>query len=78
MSVVRVVRISGWEPPMVMRPTEDSGLAPVFAENMRLAASHCASHREGLHQLVFANELWEAEVLTDSRHSDCSRCCQRW
>lgn len=47
-SVVNVVRISGVLPPMLMRPTEDSGFAWVFAENIRLAASHCASHREGL------------------------------
>ena len=48
MSVVNVVSISGVLPPMLMRPTDDSGFAPVLAENMRLAASHCASHREGL------------------------------
>jgi hypothetical protein len=48
MSVVRVVRISGVLPPMLMRPTDDSGFAPVFAEKMRLTASACASHRDGL------------------------------
>lgn len=47
MSVVRVVRISGVLPPMLMRPTDDSGLAPVFAEKMRFTASCWASHREG-------------------------------
>jgi hypothetical protein len=35
-------------PPMLMRPTDDSGFAPVFAEKMRFTASACASHREGL------------------------------
>lgn len=48
MSVVRVVRISGVLPPMLMRPTDDSGFAPVFAEKMRFTASACASHRDGL------------------------------
>lgn len=48
MSVVRVVRISGVLPPMLIRPTEDSGFAPVFAEKIRLTASACASHRVGL------------------------------
>jgi len=48
MSVVRVVRISGVLPPMLMRPTDDSGFAAVFAEKMRLTASACASHRDGL------------------------------
>jgi hypothetical protein len=48
MSVVSVVRISGVLPPMLMRPTDDSGFAAVFAEKMRLTASACASHREGL------------------------------
>lgn len=43
--VVKVVRLSGWEPPMLIRPTEDSGLACVFAEKMRLTASACAPNR---------------------------------
>lgn len=47
MSVVRVVRISGVEPPMLIRPTDDSGFAFVFEEKMRFTASDCASHREG-------------------------------
>lgn len=47
MSVVRVVRISGVLPPMLIRPTDDSGFAFVFEEKMRLTASDCASHREG-------------------------------
>ena len=46
-SVVRVVRISGVEPPILIRPTEDSGFAFVFEEKMRFTASDCASHREG-------------------------------
>jgi hypothetical protein len=33
---------------MLIRPTEDSGFACVFAEKMRLTASACASHRDGL------------------------------
>lgn len=47
-SVVKVTRTSGPFPPMLIRPTEDSGFAFVLAENMRLTASACASHREGL------------------------------
>jgi hypothetical protein len=47
MSVVKVVRISGVEPPMLINPTEDSGFAFVFAEKIRFTASDCASHREG-------------------------------
>lgn len=63
MSVVRVVRISGVLPPMLMRPTDDSGFAPVFAENIRFTASACASHREGLvsHQYP---ELYESQYFT--------------
>ena len=47
-SVVSVVRTSGPCPPMLISPTEDSGLEFVFAEKMRLTASAWASKREGL------------------------------
>ena len=47
-SVVRVTRTSGPFPPIVIRPTEDSGFALVLAEKMRLTASDCASKRVGL------------------------------
>ena len=47
-SVVSVTSISGPLPAMFMRPTEDSGLACVLAENIRLTASACASHLDGL------------------------------
>ena len=46
-SVVSVVRISGWVPPMLMRPTDDSGFELVFEEKIMFTASDCASHREG-------------------------------
>jgi len=45
--VVRVVRTSGPEPPMLIRPTDDSGFACVLYWKMRLAQSVCASQREG-------------------------------
>jgi hypothetical protein len=47
MSVVSVVRISGVLPPMLMRPTDDSGFAFVFEEKIRFTASDSASHLEG-------------------------------
>ena len=53
-SVVKVTSISGPLPPMFMRPTDDSGFACVFAENMRFTASAWASHLEGLVQAVSA------------------------
>ena len=47
-SVVKVVRTSGWLPPMDISPTEDSGFAWVLVEKMRFTASAWASKREGL------------------------------
>ncbi len=47
-SVVKVTSTSGPFPPMLIRPTDDSGFACVFAEKMRLTASACASYLEGL------------------------------
>ena len=47
-SVVKVTSISGPLPPIFIRPTDDSGFACVFAEKMRLTASACASHLDGL------------------------------
>ena len=47
-SVVRVTRTSGPLPPILMRPTDDSGFAFVLAENIRFTASACASHLDGL------------------------------
>ena len=45
--VVRVVRTSGPLAPIVIRPTEDSGLACVLYWKIKLAASAWASHLEG-------------------------------
>ena len=57
MSVVSVVSTSGPWPPMLINPTDDSGLEFVFAEKMRLTASAWASKREGLSFTVSELEL---------------------
>ena len=38
-SVVKVVNTSGPWPPILIRPTDDSGFAPVLAEKIRLTVS---------------------------------------
>ena len=63
---------------MLMRPTDDSGFAAVFAEKMRLAASHCASHREGLLQLDAGFMHKESNGRTHNLRCDCSRCCPHY
>ena len=60
-SVVRVTSISGPLPAMFMRPTEDSGFAWVLAEKIRLTASACASHLDGL-KMEDLNNLRNGEV----------------
>lgn len=80
-SVVRVVKTSGWAPPMLIRPTEDSGFDWVLAEKMKLTASDWASKREGLGQVVFVRfEPRRGQAMcerhTCNRHSGCARCCR--
>lgn len=65
-SVVNVTSTSGPFPPMLISPTEDSGFDCVLAENMRLTASACASHLEGL-------IVEEASQRTANTHNDVSR-----
>jgi hypothetical protein len=50
-SSVKVTSTSGPLPPMLIRPTDDSGFDCVFALNMILTASDCASHLEGLREI---------------------------
>lgn len=61
-SVVNVTSTSGPFPPMLISPTDDSGFDCVLAENMRLTASACASHLEGL-------DVGEASQLRTNRNS---------
>lgn len=74
-SVVKVVRTSGPLPPMLMRPTDDSGFDWILAEKMRLTASSCASNRDGLDRYKHANLQGTRCKLTHSRRSCCSHCC---
>ena len=47
-SFVNVMRTSGPFPPMLIRPTDDSGFVAVLALKMRWIASACAPNRSGL------------------------------
>jgi len=66
-SVVRVTSISGPLPPIFIRPTEDSGFACVLAEKIRLTASACASHLDGLYRI-------EAQSAPDAAESNVITC----
>lgn len=58
---------------MLINPTDDSGLACVFAVKIMLTASAWASHLEGLWEW-FSMPLGRGKAPTHSRHSCCSRC----